>query len=547
MILGYLKQQAEAFVGTTITDAVITVPAYFHDAQRQATKDAGVIAGLNVLRIVNEPTAASLAYGLDQCRATDGRERHVLVFDCGGGTHDISLLNIADGIFEVKATAGNPHLGGEDIDQTLIQLCIQQIEKENGTLITKETHSSSLRKLHKNCEELKRRLSTETSAKFTIEDFLFDYDFTFSLSRAKFEEYNQSFFRKVMEPVEIVLKDAKLSVDDIDDIVLVGGTTRIPKIRSLLKDYFGKEPCEGIHPDECVAYGATIQGAILLGLQSKDMDDFLLLDVTPLSLGIETAGDVFTTLIPRGTTIPTQKTQIFSTYTDNQDTATIKIMEGERLRATDNHVLGEFHLKGIPPQPRGVPQIHVSYDVSADGILKVSATVGSSSDDENGITESLIVNPQDHHLSKGDVERMIQEAKTWEEKDTLWKQGVEAKESYEQMFYDSKNKHLLRIEEDEELKELFTKEEEWLHHQQHETIETPDMYHARMKNWIQQLQKWDNPLSENENVVTDQHFTEKEVLSKSPLSTEHPDEEIIPCLVKDETSDNNDVHVDAIN
>jgi len=444
MVLTKMKQIAESFTGQTVTDAVITVPAYFNDAQRQATKDAGTIAGLNVLRIINEPTAAAIAYGLDR---KSEEEKNILVFDCGGGTHDISVLNICDGIFEVKATNGDSHLGGEDIDQTLVEYCMKEFEKKYKYSL--QTNVRARRRLHTACERAKRTLSASTTAHIEIDALDQGNDFMMTLTRAKFEDLNQDFFKKVMDPVYQVLKDSKLGKHQIDEVVLVGGTTRIPKIQQLLTDFFGKEPCKNINPDECVAYGATIQATILGGIESEKTKDLLLLDVTPLSLGIETAGDMMTVLIPRGTTIPSKKTQVFSTYADNQPGATIKVLEGERPRSKDNHVLGEFQLEGIPPMRRGEPKIQVTYDISADGILKVEALVENA----EGVQKSLEIRNDCNRLSKEEIERMVQESEKFKTEDEEWKARVDSKNQLEQILLQAKQQHA----EDETIKEI----QEW--------------------------------------------------------------------------------------
>ena len=448
MVLGKMKEIAEAFVGSTITKAVVTVPAYFNDAQRQATKDAGRIAGLEVLRIINEPTAAAIAYGLD--RKTDG-EKNILVFDCGGGTHDISILNISDGIFEVLATSGNSHLGGEDIDQVLVEYCMDVFKKQHKIDLSDQPRVR--RRLHAACERAKRALSSSTTATIELDALYQGLDFSLVLTRAKFEDLNQSFFLKTMEPVNQCLVDAKLGKNQIDEIVLVGGSTRIPKIQSLLQDFFGKPPTTGINPDECVAYGATVQAAILAGIQSDKTSDLLLLDVTPLSLGIETAGSMMTVLIPRGTTIPAKKTQIFSTYADQQPSATIKVLEGERAKSRENNTLGEFMLDGIPPMPRGVPKIQVTYDISADGILNVTAEVENA----NGVKKSLEIKNDADRLSKEDIDKMVREAEQYKEEDQRWRETHEARNHLESFLHDAKNK-----EENKDHAEWLKEELDWL-------------------------------------------------------------------------------------
>ena len=429
MVLEKMKGIGEQCTGEKMVDCVITVPAYFNDAQRQATKDAGLIAGMNVLRIINEPTAAAIAYGLD--KMSEGEDKNILVFDFGGGTMDCSILNISDGVFEVLATAGDTHLGGEDIDNILIQYCIQEFEKKHRDKKISDNEKVRSR-LHRVCEQAKRTLSSSTTAMIEV-DCLFDgIDFSLTLTRARFEDLCGEVFRKTMDPVNTVLKDAKLGKNQIDEIVLVGGSTRIPKIQALLKDYFnGKNPNNTINPDECVAYGATIQAAVLSGVKTEQTDNILLLDCTPLSLGIETSGEISTVLIPRGTTIPAKKTQTFSTYEDNQPQATIKVLEGERYYSRDNNVLGTFVLQNIPPAPRGTTKINVCYDISADGLLNVSAEVENA----EGVKNSLTINNDKNRLSKEEIDRMMKEAEDFREEDERNKENREALNTYEETLY----------------------------------------------------------------------------------------------------------------
>jgi len=460
LVLAKMKSTAEAYLGEEVTRAVVTVPAYFNQAQREATKDAARIAGLTVERIINEPTAAAMAYGLNEEKTVE--DQNILVFDLGGGTFDVTLLNLDEGIFDVLSSEGDTHLGGEDFDQRVMQYFIGVMKQKSKVDISGD--NKALQKLRKEVERVKRALSSQSQARLEIEDIVPGYDLEETLTRARFEELNNDLFKRTLIPVQNVLKRADLEKSDIDHVVLVGGSTRIPRVQELLSEFFdGKELSKNINPDEAVAFGAGVQAAIIGGF-NENLSQLLLLDKTSLSMGIETTGGVFTVIVPRDTQIPTKKSQVFSTYQDNQVKVMIDIYEGERPMTKDNHPLGKFELTGIPPAPRGVPQIEVTFQVNNDGILEVTA-----SEKGTGNSEKITISAEKGRLSEEEIQRMQQEAEEYAEEDRIVKERMDTKNGFESYLYslkstleDADRSDNLPAEDKKDLLDLVEEKLEWM-------------------------------------------------------------------------------------